>query len=396
MEYSSSGEIRFKRTVEDPLKRALFKGKVVILYGARQVGKTTLVKKILDDYRDLRPVYINADEGDYKRLLNDAETSTALKQIVGDSPLVVIDEAQRVKDIGLKLKLLVDNFPNQQIIATGSSSFELSSKIVEPLTGRALEFWLYPLSVEELLLSWDRVMLNRMLESLLIFGSYPGVVTTTPNEYKEFLVKEISSNYLYKDILKFNNLNSSELVVKLLSALALQIGNEVSFRELGQLLGLDRRTVENYVELLEKAFVIFRLGPYSHNQRKELGKLRKIYFYDTGVRNSLINNLNPLSLRDDVGRLWENFIVSEWKKKEVSMMDKRPLYFWRTYDKQEIDLVDSSGGGLKSFEIKWNNEKEKPPKAWGDLYPNASWSLINNKNFLDYLVGNKTTHVPTS
>jgi len=387
MEYPNSDTIRFNREIEKPINDALFKGKVVIIYGARQVGKTTLVKKILDDHKDIGSIYINADEGDYRAQLNNAETSSALRQTVGDSPLIVIDEAQRIENIGLKLKLLVDTYPDQQIIATGSSSFELSSKIVEPLTGRAFEFWLYPVSVRELTQSFDRVTMSRILESQLVFGSYPGVLKTVSNKDKEFLVKEISRNYLYKDILRFDNLKSSETVVKLLSALALQIGNEVSYGELGQLLGLNRRTVENYVELLEKAFIVFRLGPFSRNQRKELGKLRKIYFYDTGVRNSLINNLNSLDLRDDVGKIWENFVVSEWKKSELSMLDKKSLYFWRTYDKQEVDLVDATGGGLKGFEIKWNAVKEKAPKAWLDLYPQASWSLVNNKNYLDYLVG---------
>ena len=387
MEYPNSDTIRFNREIEKPINDALFKGKVVIIYGARQVGKTTLVKKILDDHKDIGSIYINADEGDYRAQLNNAETSSALRQTVGDSPLIVIDEAQRIENIGLKLKLLVDTYPDQQIIATGSSSFELSSKIVEPLTGRAFEFWLYPVSVRELTQSFDRVTMSRILESQLVFGSYPGVLKTVSNKDKEFLVKEISRNYLYKDILRFDNLKSSETVVKLLSALALQIGNEVSYGELGQLLGLNRRTVENYVELLEKAFIVFRLGPFSRNQRKELGKLRKIYFYDAGVRNSLINNLNSLDLRDDVGKIWENFVVSEWKKSELSMLDKKSLYFWRTYDKQEVDLVDATGGGLKGFEIKWNAVKGKAPKAWLDLYPQASWSLVNNKNYLDYLVG---------
>ena len=326
MVYSDSTKIRFNRLVEASIKENLFKGKTIILYGARQVGKTTLVKKLLNELKDTSSLYINADEGDYRHLLNEAETSTALRQIVGDASLVVIDEAQRVKDIGLKLKLLVDNFPDQQIIATGSSSFELSSQIIEPLTGRALEFWLYPLSVGELLMQFDKVTANRMLESLLIYGCYPGVVNAPSINDKKFLVNEITSNYLYKDLLKFNNLKSPDMVVKLLSAIALQIGNEVSFNELGQLLGINKKTVESYVELLEKAFIIFRLGPFSRNQRKELGKLRKIYFYDVGVRNSLINNQNTLDLRDDVGKLWENFIVSEWKKKDVSMANKKPLY----------------------------------------------------------------------
>lgn len=385
MKYPNLGENVFEREVEGPVKDNLFKGKVVILYGARQVGKTTLVKKLIEDYRTVSPVYLNADEGDSRRQLTEAETSTVLRQVVGDSRLVIIDEAQRIPNIGLKLKLLVDNYPGQQIIATGSSSFELSSQIIEPLTGRALEFWLYPLSVRELLNSWGRTTLDRSLENLLIFGSYPGVVKATSTRDKDFLVKEIANNYLYKDLLRFNNLRSSELVVKLLSALALQVGNEVSYNELGQLLGLNKKTVEVYVEILEKAFVIFRLGPFSRNRRKELGKLRKVYFYDNGVRNALINNLNPVSLRDDVGRLWENFIISEWRKKELSLADKRSLFFWRTYNKQEVDLVDATGGVLKGFEIKWREGKAKPPKAWPDLYPQSGWSLVNNKNYLDYL-----------
>ena len=363
------------RHIEPQVRSALFKGDIVIIYGARQVGKTTLAKKIMEEYRDLSTKYLNCDEGDIRTLFSRADTSTALKRIVGDAKLIIIDEAQRVLDIGLKLKLLADTFPNQQIIATGSSSFDLANRIKEPLTGRSREFWLYPLQTGEMFSSEDTLAFSRSLEPLLIYGSYPKVFESVSTEEKKTQIEKIVSHYLYKDVLKFQSLKNAELVRKLLEALALQVGCEVSYNELSNLLRVSRQTVENYVEILEQAFVLFKITPYSKNLRKEIGKLRKIYFYDLGVRNVLIDSLQPLSLRNDVGALWENFVVGEFKKQN------KKLYFWRTYDGQEIDLVEEKAGKLFGYEIKWSKARKHAPKAWG-TYKNASWEVITRDNFL--------------
>jgi len=371
------------RAIEGIIKKHLFKGKVIIIYGARQTGKTTLVKKILADYPKFSSKYINCDEEDFRRLLTEANTSTQLKQIIGESKIIVFDEAQRVANIGLKLKLLIDNFPNQQIIATGSSSFELAQNIIEPLTGRNLHFWLHPFSLRELRNIFDKVEIKRMLETFLIYGCYPAVVNASSLEEKKILISSITQDYLFKDILKFRGIKAEETVRKLLQALALQLGNEVSLNELANLVGVSKETIVSYLEILEKAFIIFKLPPFSRNLRKEIGKLRKVYFYDLGIRNALINNQNPLNLRTDLGALFENFVVAEKKKEENFVGNLKNLYFWRTYTKQEIDLVEEVGGKLYAYEIKWQKTKGKPPKAWRETYPTSSWQLVNQQNFLE-------------
>lgn len=373
----------FDRKIEPLIKANLFKKSIIVVYGARQVGKTTLVQKILKEQNGVSTRYLNCDEADIQRMLLDAGTSTALKQVVGDAKLVVIDEAQRIRNIGIKLKLLIDNFPDTQIIATGSSSFELSNDVKEPLTGRSTEFWLHPLCISEMYKKIDYLLFNRELENLLIFGSYPGVVTAQSLEEKKIALSKISNNYLYKDLLKFQNLKSSEVVRRLLEALALQIGNEVSYTELGQLIGVSKQTAQSYVDILEKAFIIFKLGPFSRNLRKELGKLRKIYFYDLGVRNSLINNYNSLTLRNDIGALWENFVIAEKKKQENFIGNRLSLYFWRTWDKQEIDLIEEKKGKLIACEVKWSKPKARPPKVWSQAYPDSLWHTITKDNFFE-------------
>lgn len=372
-----------QRRLEDTIKKALFKGKIIIVYGARQVGKTTLVKRIVKNLGEPYQ-YLNCDEMDILSALQNANTSEALKQVIGSHKLVIIDEAQRVKNIGLKLKLIVDNFPKIQVIATGSSSFDLANEVNEPLTGRNFEFWLFPLTVGELFSKDQKIEAQRKLESLLVFGSYPDVYQLESREQKSERIKYLASNYLYKDILKFNNIKNSEVVLKLLQALALQIGSEVSFNELANMVGVSKKTVADYIELLEKSFIIFRLSPYSGNLRKAIGKLRKIYFLDLGIRNAIINNQNPIQIRDDVGKLWENFVISERYKQQLGLGDKTNFYFWRTYDKQEVDLVEEVGGKLLGWEIKWGQKVSKVPRAWTG-YGNSSWQIINRENYLDHL-----------
>lgn len=373
------------RKLEGAIKANLFQGKVVIVYGARQVGKTTLVKQIAQEVSDTYG-YLNCDELDVLSRLQNAGTSEALRQVIGDQKLVIIDEAQRVKNIGLKLKLMVDSFPETQIIATGSSSFDLANEVNEPLTGRNFEFWLFPLRVDELFDGTSSIEAQRKLNSILIYGLYPDVYTLESDESKAQRIKYLAANYLYKDILKFNNLKNSEMALKLLQALALQIGSEVSYNELANMVGISKKTVADYIELLEKAFIVFRLVPYSGNMRKAIGKLRKIYFLDLGIRNAVINNLNPIQIRDDVGKLWENFVIAEKYKQQLGLGFKTNYYFWRTYDKQEVDLVEDKGGKLSGFEIKWGGKDKKPPRGWSS-YKDSSWQIINRDNYLTELTG---------
>ncbi len=372
--------IRYPRAIQPLIEQALFKGKVIILYGARQVGKTTLIRAIQEKYA-VDALYLNCDEPDIRNALSD-KTSTELRMLIGSKPLVLIDEAQRVRNIGLTLKLLVDNFPEIQVIATGSSSFDLSNNITEPLTGRKIEFNLYPLSTSELLAHNTPLEITRSLEYRLRYGMYPGILSVDdPSD----ALSEIARSYLYKDILEFQSVKNPELLQKLLQALALQIGCEVSYNELGTLLGIDKATVARYLALLEQGYVIYHLSPFSRNLRKELGKQRKVYFYDLGIRNALINNFNPLALRQDVGALWENFFISE-RLKSVFNQHRHPnMYFWRTYDGQEIDYLEEEGGKLIGFECKWGFEKWRVPVVFTSTYPGSEIQLANRSNFLNFL-----------
>lgn len=351
------------------------------MYGARQVGKTTLIRSIQRDH-SAESLYLNCDEPDIRLALSE-RTSTELRLLMADRRLILIDEAQRVKNIGLTLKLIVDNFPDIQVIATGSSSFDLSNEISEPLTGRKIEFFLYPLSVGELLTQVTSVELNRSLEHYLRFGLYPAV---TLGNQPAALVSEIAKSYLYKDILEYQMVKNPDLLHRLLQALALQIGNEVSYNELAGLLGIYRATVARYISLLEKGFVIFHLPPFSRNLRKELGKNRKIYFYDLGVRNALINNFNPLELRQDAGGLWENFFICERIKALHNRQRYPNTYFWRTYDGKEIDYLEEEGGQLTGFECKMSGEKWRPPHDFIQAYPGSQLYLASPKSYLEYLM----------
>lgn len=368
------------RTILPFIEASLFKGKVMIIYGARQVGKTTLLRMIRDGY-PADSIYLNMDEPDLRMEFSD-RTSSELKALIGNRKLVLIDEAQRVKNIGLSLKLLVDNYPDIQVIATGSSSFDLSNDISEPLTGRKIEFYLYPLSAEELLATGSPLELKRLLERYLRFGSYPAVVSS---DEPERLIAEISKSYLFKDVLEFQNVKNPDLLRRLLQALALQIGSEVSYIELGGLLGIDRLTVIRYISLLEKGFVIFHLPPFSRNLRKEIGKQQKVYFYDLGVRNALINNFNPLELRQDSGGLWENYFISERMKANHNRQRFPNTYFWRTYDGKEIDYLEEAGGKLVGFVCKWGESKWRAPAEFLNAYPGSELHKVDRSNFLEYL-----------
>lgn len=369
------------RFIEDRIHRLFFKGKAIILYGARQVGKTTLIRR-LQERRPEKSIYLNCDEPDIRQALTNA-TSTELKALLGKVRMVFIDEAQRVKNIGLTLKLLVDNFPDLQVMATGSSSFELSDSISEPLTGRKFELQLFPFSVEELRHDLSDLEIQRLLGHRMLYGMYPEIVQNYGEE--QDLLKEIAQSYLYKDVLQYQNIRNPEILEKLLQALALQVGNEVSYNELAGLLGIDKKTVANYIRILEQAFVVFSLRPFSRNLRNELKKLRKIYFVDTGIRNALINNFNPMSLRQDSGALWENFMISERLKLNTNRNDGVNMYFWRTHQQQEIDLIEDRDGKLTGYEFKWGNKKFRVPKIFIDTYPGSAVSPVTPENFSDFV-----------
>lgn len=371
-----------KREIQGRIASRLFAGKVIIIYGARQVGKTTLIRAIGNVLNQEETLFLNCDEPDIRNLLTDA-SSTQLQALIGAKKIIFIDEAQRVKNIGLTLKLFADTMPERQIIATGSSSLDLANAIVEPLTGRKFEFQLYPLSLRELTDRYTALDLQRLLEQWLIYGLYPEVVTKM--DQASSLLPELASSYLYKDVLQFQDIRKPELLERLLQSLALQIGSEVSYNELATTLHVGKETIAHYVELLEKSFVIFRLAPFSRNLRNELTKMRKIYFYDLGIRNALIRNFNPLHLRTDVGALWENFLICERLKNNVNDGAFLNSYFWRTHQQQEIDYLEESAGKLAAFEFKWKSVNWKLPKAFSTAYPESPGLAVHQNNFLEFL-----------
>jgi predicted AAA+ superfamily ATPase len=371
--------------LQDNIEKHLYKGRVIILYGARQVGKTILSKKILNT-SSKKGRYLNGDEPSVVANLTN-RSAAELKSFIGDYELVVIDEAQRVENIGITLKLLVENYPEMQIIATGSSSFDLANKISEPLTGRSWTFHLEPLSFIEIT-QGDRLISDQTMKRMLLFGSYPMIWNMSDSEAVDALT-ELSSNYLFKDILKYENLKKAPLLTKLLQALALQLGNEVSLRELSNLLEVDIKTIERYIFLLEQTFVIYRLPALKRNPRSEVGKLRKIYFIDLGLRNSLIRNFNELNLRNDVGALWENFCVTERIKSNEYGEYKPNYFFWRSYSQKEIDLIEEYNGNMSAFEFKWREKQAKLPNEFNVLYPKNTFTVITSNNFADTLFSRK-------
>ncbi len=371
-----------ERSIERQIKDKLFKGKEILLFGPRQVGKTTLIKKIVAE-ANISFRWFNGDEPDTRLALTNT-TSTQLRALIGTAKLVVIDEAQRIENIGLTLKLATDNFPEIQVIATGSSAFELANKINEPLTGRKFEFSLYPFSFEELCQNNGFIEEKRLLENRLIFGSYPEVINNIGNEREGLSL--LTDSYLYKDLLTYDGLKKSSLIHKLLLALALQVGSEVSYNNLAQILGVDKNTVEKYIDLLEQVFVVFRLNAFSRNLRNELKKTKKVYFYDNGVRNAIIGNFQPLAQRTDVGALWENYLIAERNKyfKYNKLYGGR--YFWRTAQQQEIDYLEERDGQIDTFEFKWN-EKKVPQisKTFQEAYPESTYKVINPSNYNEFL-----------
>ena len=375
-----------ERDLKVVLDSKIGKGKVLLLIGPRQVGKTTLLKNILTSISSEKKVqFWNCDESDVRQFLSEAN-SAKLKSFVGNSDFIVIDEAQRVKDIGLTIKLLHDSFPNVQLAVTGSSSLDLSNSINEPLTGRKFEYNLFPFSTNELVNHTSMLKEMRLLKNRLVYGFYPDVVNN-PGEEKEILTNIVNS-YLYKDVFEFQDIRKSSVIEKLVQALALQVGSEVSFNELGNLLGIDTVTVQRYVDLLEKAYVIFHIRSFSRNVRNELKKSIKIYFYDNGVRNSVISNFSPVELRSDIGALWENFLISERIKNNTYHNKHAKYYFWRTTQKQEIDFIEEVDQNLFAYEFKYNPKKvnSKCPVTFSNNYPNVPFDVITSENYMDFVL----------
>lgn len=362
----------------------LFKKKAIIIVGPRQVGKTTLLK-MLADKSDRRVLNWNCDEPDVRQKLTEP-TSTQLGAETASADIIFIDEAQRVQNIGITLKLLTDNFPDKQIVVTGSSALELSNSINEPLTGRKYEYVMFPISAEELIDNHGAQVERRLLERRMIYGSYPEVITNEGDE-KEILTNIVGS-YLYKDIFSFQDVRKPEIIEQLLQALALQIGSEVSFNELGKLVGLNSLTVQRYIDLMEKSYIIFHLRSYSRNVRSELKKSRKIYFYDNGVRNAILGDFKPLDLRQDNGALWENYIISERLKHNAYNMFYGKSYFWRTIQQQEIDYIEDVDGILHAYEFKWNTTRQpRLTETFARNYPNHTFTVVTPNNYQDFLSG---------
>ncbi len=357
--------------------------KIMVILGPRQVGKTTLLRQLTADTPEV--LSFDCDNAD-ERMALEGKTTTELAALIGKSPLVIIDEAQRVRNIGMTLKMLGDLRLPSRIYVTGSSSLELSDDINEPATGRVLEFDLYPFSIAEIAshTSWRDE--QRLLNQRMIYGCYPEVVTRS--EHARLLLQNIVNSYLYKDLLEYKGIKKPDVLRRLVVALALQLGNEVSYNELSNTLGVDKETVENYIDLLEKCFVVFKLDSYSRNLRNELKKGKKIYFYDNGVRNAVINNFAPLELRNDEGALWENLMMVERRKLHANTGRFVQQYFWRTTQQKEIDLIEEYDGQLSAYEFKWKARKTvKVPTAFKEAYPNASFQSVNPDNFQEFVNG---------
>ena len=371
-----------ERLLKNQIENKLFKGKAIVVYGARQVGKSSLLKHLFVKRPDV--IWIDGDLAESQILFENLTVSSA-KMLIGNAKILIVDEAQSIANIGSKLKIFTDHFKDIQVIATGSSSFDLANKVVEPLTGRIWEYMLYPLSFAEMVNHNNALDEHQQLKKRLVWGYYPDVVCNEEDALE--ILKLLTTSYLYKDILRWENLKKSDKVVNLLKALAFQIGSQVSYTELGQICGLDKKTVEKYVILLEQAFVVFRLPSLHRNMRKELKFSKKIYFYDNGLRNALISNLNPIELRQDVGALWENFLMSERLKRNHYSLRYAQSYFWRTQQQKEIDLIEEINGKFHAFEFKWNAKKAtKPPTEFTDAYPNSTFQCITPENYLEFLI----------
>ena len=372
------------RLLQKTIESRLFAGKAIIVIGARQVGKSTLFKLILEN-QDYKALLLNCDEPEVRDMLSNINTAE-LRLLIADNRIVVIDEAQRVENIGMTLKLITDNFPDVQLLVTGSSSFELQDKLNEPLTGRKYEYHLYPISTAELMASNGLLGVKQTLEQRLVYGSYPDILNHA-DDAKELLMN-LAGSYLYKDLLTLESVRRPVLLGKLLTALALQVCSEVSYNELAQTVGTDNKTIEKYIDLLEKCYIVFRLNGFNRNLRTELKKSKKIYFFDNGIRNAILQNFAPLSLRQDAGALWENFIISERIKRNHYLGRYVNSYFWRTTQQQEIDYVEECDGQFSIFEMKWNPRRANTqfPSSFLTAYDVKEKAVVTPENWIEWVV----------
>lgn len=381
--YNKTMTLILPRLLEKEISAKLEANKVIVIYGPRQAGKTTLINLILKKQKK-EYLFVSGEDRDIQTWLS-SQSIAVLKENIGNKKLLIIDEAQKVDQIGLNLKLIVDHIPGIKVIATGSSSFELANQVGEPLVGRKHQLILYTMSQAELNHIEDKYQTKAALSNRLIYGAYPKILTTDGFSEKQELLRNIVDSYLYKDILTLEGIKKSAKIVDLLRLLAFQIGNEVSLHELGQQIHLDLRTIDKYLDLLEKAFVIKRISAFSRTPRKEISKNQKVYFFDNGIRNTLINNYNSIEMRNDIGALWENYLVMERLKKQSYLKIFANNYFWRTYTKKEIDWVEEREGKLFGYEFKWGNKSTKAPKDWLNTYQNANFEIINQTNYLAFI-----------
>lgn len=374
------------REIYKLIKQKLQKNKVLLLYGPRRVGKTTLLNELARDIESIgeKGKFVNGENLIVQKELS-SQSIEGLKGFAGKADVLIIDEAQKVPNIGLNLKLIVDHIPDIKIIASGSASFALAKEVGEPLTGRKKTLHLYPISAKELIDAYDLTYFQEILESNLILGTYPELFTLQSNDDKKEYLRELVDSYLFSDIFEMEQIRNPKKIRDLLTLLAFQIGREVSLSELGNSLGLHTDTVYRYLDLMEKSFIIVNIRGFSRNLRKEVTKTSRYYFYDNGIRNALINNFNPIDLRNDIGELWENYIIMERIKRQSYQQISSNNYFWRTYDQKEIDWVEERDGILYGYEVKWRSAKSKPPKVWLDTYENARYQLVNKDNYLEFI-----------
>lgn len=374
-----------QRTLQKVLEQYMGKGKALLLIGARQVGKSTLFRMLTETITEDTLLWLNCDFQSMRDTLTNP-TLTTLQLLLSNKTTVVIDEAQRVANIGMTLKMIVDNFPHIQLLVTGSSALDLHNRLNEPLTGRKIEYHLYPISTGELYAAKGLLGVNELFERRMIYGSYPDVLLGALPPEK--MLTELTESYLYKDVLEMEGIRKSSVLQKLLVALALQVGSEVSYNELSKTVGVDNKTVEKYIDILEKCYIVFRLNSFSRNIRTELTKSKKIYFYDLGVRNAVLHSFAPLELRQDNGALWENFFIAERLKYNHYTDRLVNAYFWRTSDKQEIDYIEEVNGELYLFEMKWNTKKQKTklPNLFVETYHPKQADVITPENYLLFLI----------
>jgi uncharacterized protein len=368
----------FDRTIKNRIEEKLNGGKAIILVGARQVGKTTLLKEILNDKEYL---FLDADDPATRTFLKQP-TTEEIRTFIADYKYIFLDEAQRIPNIGLTLKIITDQFKEVQLFVSGSSSFDLGNALNEPLTGRKWEYELFPISWEEYEQKIGLIKAEQQIENRLLYGFYPEVINQQGNERET--LKNLVNSYLYRDILAFSTIRKPEVLEQLLQALALQIGSEVNYNELSKLLKINKATVQNYIDILEKGYIIFRLNSFSRNLRTEIKHNRKIYFYDNGIRNMILGDFKPMALRLDKGALWENFLVSERRKQNLYKDTFARMYFWRTTKQKEIDFVEDREGALSAFEFKWNEKKSKVNEKFLNTY-SATGKIINRKNFREFV-----------